>query len=159
MHSSAGRWYSMYSTMRDALKGVWVEPNFESFGGNGDYYKSLKDKATPEYSDGENFFHKRVTSELVNRNVYQTENEKEAQRFIDILTEEHSAYVVGKTYQKTDIVVGSDVRTTYQITTLSNSVGVALADKLMNESSIELISAGHSKPNERVQRYLNAAYI
>ena len=149
----------MYSTMKDALAKVWVEPNFPMFNGNKDYYSYKKDKTTPEYSDGEEFFHKRVTSELVNRNVYQTENEREAQRFIDLLTEEHSAYVVGKTYQKTDIVVGSDVRTTYQITTLSNSVGVALADKLMNESSIELISAGHSKPNERVQRYLNAAYI
>ena len=148
----------MYSTIKDALKGVWVEPNFESFGGNSDYYKSLKDKATPRYSNGEKFFTKRVSDELVNRNVYQTENEKEAQRFIDLLTEDHTAYIVGKTYQKTNVVVGSDAKTTYQIIALSNSVGIELANKLMSESSIELVSAGHSVPSEKIQRYLNASY-
>lgn len=143
----------MYSTMRDALRGVWVNPDFESFGGNRDYYTSQRAKNVPDYvCVGECFT--RQTDSLLNRNTYATSSENEAKRFIELLKENKDGFVVGNNYQKTTVVAGDDVQINYQITMLLTSTGVRLANKLMNESSIELVNAGHQKPNEKVLNYL-----
>ena len=147
----------MYSTMRDALKGVWVNPDFESFGSNRDYYTSQKAKNVPDYvSVGKCFT--RQTDSLLNRNTYTTSSENEAKRFIELLKENKDGFVVGNNYQKTTVVAGDDVQINYQITMLLTSTGVRLANKLMSESSIELVNAGHQKPNEKVLTCLGLNY-
>ena len=143
-------------------KKLLVEQHLEAVNGNKGVRVNELDKMIPDcFSidlDGNKFFVPNPSSLMITRSTYRTNNENEARRFIELLKEDRSAFVVGNTYIKTCIVVNKNVEEHYEITILSNGVGIRLANKLMGESSIKRIAIGQQKPNDKVVKYLGMSY-